>query len=90
MAAVFGTLLLRFADEPSALRAATVVLVLIKGLKTAIGSSVMAVGKAFDRVLARAQRASPPGNPNLVPVRDIPSRPDIAGQHPDEPGHARD
>lgn len=86
-AVVFGILLLRFPNEPSAPWAAAWVLVAIKGLQAAIFSSIAAAGKALDRVFERAERAQPP-NPNLVPVEDILSRPDIAGQHPYEPRHA--
>jgi hypothetical protein len=46
--------------------------------------------KALTRVIERAKRGQPPSNPKLVPVEDILSRPDIAGQHPYEPRHTSD
>ncbi|PWR06802.1 hypothetical protein DKT69_36090 [Micromonospora sicca] len=89
-AAVFGILLLRFPDEPSARWAAAEVLVVIKGLQAAMFGALVAVNKAFDRGRERWQRAQPATNPKLVPVEDILSRPDIAGQRPYEPRHAPD
>lgn len=86
---VFGILLLRFPHEPSAPLAAASVLVVIKGLQAAIFTSFAAADKALSRASERMERAHP-AKSNLVSVEDIPSRSDIAGQHPYQARHASD
>ena len=86
-AMVFAILLLRFPSEPTAPRAAIAVLVAIKVLQAAISLLLATMDKAIVRVSKRTQLVRPSGNPNLVPVEDLLSRPDIASQHPYRPRH---
>jgi hypothetical protein len=89
-AVVFGVLLIRFHNEPSAPSAAAEVLVAIKIVQAATSSLIITVDKAFTRTLESARRSQPPSKPKLVPVEEILSRPDIAGHRPYEPRHAPD
>ncbi|GAA4264247.1 hypothetical protein [Dactylosporangium darangshiense] len=86
-AMVSAILLLRFPNEPSAPRAAIAVLVATKVLQAAISLLLATMDKAIGRVSERTQLVQPSSNPNLVPVEDLLSRPDIASQHPYRPRH---
>jgi hypothetical protein len=77
--AIVGILLLRFPDDPSAPRAAAVILGVTKGLQLGMYGSAYAMDRALTRLRDRLTGARPPRDPHLVPVEDILNRPDIAG-----------